>query len=123
MKPIRFSLLATFLVALTFAGCDNADPITGPGSGGANISSTEDAAVSIANALSLEGGGALDIAASASELVVTSSSSSNVGGDHFPDDCDYERSFDEATMTWTRFIECEHGNPDGLFYALFSRTA
>jgi len=123
MKPIRFSLLATILVAFAFAGCDNADPITGTGGDDANISSTEDAAVSIANALSLEGGGALDIAASASELVVTSSSSSSFGGDHFPDGCVFERSYNEATFTWTRFIECEHGNPGGLFYALFSRTA
>ena len=118
MKPIRFSLLATFLVALVFVGCDN----TGVSSdtGDANLSSTEDAAVSIANALSLEGGGALDAMASAAELGTDGSAARSGGDDH---GCVRERSYDETTMTWTRFIECERGNPNGLFYALFSRTA
>lgn len=118
MKPIRFSLLATFLVALVLVGCDN----TGVSSdtSDANLSSTEDAAVSIANALSLEGGGALDALASAAELGTDGSAARSGGDDH---GCVRERSYDETTMTWTRFIECERGNPNGLFYALFSRTA
>lgn len=115
MKPIRFSLIATVLVAMAFAGCDNATPIV-PGDD-ANISSTEDAAVSIANALSMEGGGALDVVASAAEVA---SDIQNAQGDR--SGCVRERSYDEGTFTWTRFIECERGREDGLFYALFSRT-
>ncbi len=116
MKALRFSLFATFLVALALAGCDNASPVVQGGD--ANISSTEDAAVSIANALSLEGGGALDVVASAAD--VASDVQNSQGGDS--SGCIRERSYDESTFTWTGFIECERGRPDGLFYALFSRT-
>ena len=120
MQSLRFSLFASILVAAAFAGCDNADPAVETAGGTATISATEDAAVSIANALSLEGGGALDAAASASELAVTDSGSGAGGG--FPADCTHERSFDEGTTTWTAFIQCERGRPAGLFYSLFSRT-
>ena len=118
MNRLKFSLLATLLVSVAIAGCDNTDPVIDTG-GDANISSTEDAAVSIANALSLEGGGALDAVASAAEVASDVQNASG-GDDH---GCIRERSFDETTVTWTRFIECERGRPNGLFYALFSRTA
>ncbi len=112
MKSIRLSVLTTFFVALAFAGCDNANPVIEAG-----VSSTEDAAVSIANALSLEGGGALDIVAAAAEVAADAQ---NAHGDD--SGCIREGSYDETTFTWTRFIECERGRRDGLFYALFSRT-
>lgn len=116
MKPIRLSVLTAFFVALAVSGCDNANPVVEAG-----ISSTEDAAVSIANALSLEGGGALDVIAAAAEVAVDVQNAH--GGDSDDSGCVREGSYDETSFTWTHFIECERGRPDGLFYALFSRTA
>lgn len=114
MRSLRFSLLAALAFGLTLSACDNADPVSQTGN--ATATSTEDAAVSIANAISLDGGGALEVALEASGVATSDASKNDASG------CIRERSFDEETTTWTRFIECERGRPEGLFYALFSRT-
>ncbi|MDX1438834.1 MAG: hypothetical protein R3284_02925, partial [Rubricoccaceae bacterium] len=114
MRSVQFSILMMVALGLTFAACDNAGPASNTGD--ANTNATEDAAVSIANAISLDGGGALDVAMAASGVAADAPKNGRSG-------CEHERSYDENTFTWTRYIECERGNPDGLFYALFSRTA
>ncbi|NNF58373.1 MAG: hypothetical protein HKN04_09030 [Rhodothermaceae bacterium] len=112
MNLLRFSTLSALLLILVVSGCDNAstDPFDD-----ANIDANEDAAVAIANAVALESGGALDAAADAVEVAAADAAKSGAG-------CEYERSYDEGTQTWTGFVSCEFGSPERLFYSLFSRT-
>ena len=112
MNLLRFSTLSMLLLVFVVSGCDNAtlDP-----SDDAGIDANEDAAVAIANAVALESGGALNAAADAVDVVVSDAAKSGAG-------CEHERSYDESTQTWTGFVSCEFGNPDRLFYSLFSRT-
>lgn len=116
MNPLRFFTGAALLLALAVSGCDNAgsDPDLA-----ADVSADEDAAVAIANAIALDSGGALQAAADAVELTEDASGQRSAAGDA---GCAHERSYDDGAQTWTGFAACEFGDPDGLFYALFSRT-
>ncbi|HYE94651.1 MAG TPA: hypothetical protein VD962_00450 [Rubricoccaceae bacterium] len=109
---LRLPLVALAL-AITFAGCDNAGSDTDNAS---DAEETEAAAVVVANAIAVDGGGALNDAAG----IASFGDGDALGGGE--PGCTVERSFDPATMTWTRTIDCERGDPDGAFYAAFSRT-
>lgn len=121
MFSLRFrtTLAALALVLAVASGCDNASPTAVT----SEATAAEDAAVSIANALALDSGGALDDAATA--VALGSPSGQNVHGGGDPTDhpgCTVERAFDAETFLWTTVFACERGRPDGLFFARFGRT-
>lgn len=110
--PFRL-LLPALALGLVLSGCDAAS--TGPDAvAGDDI---EDAAGAIADAVAMDGGGALDDASAAALLTgdVTK-------GDDTRPGCTGDRTYDEAASLWRSTISCERGNPDGRFYHAFSRT-
>lgn len=108
------------LLAVGLAGCDAADADPDPS---ANVSAAEDAAVSIAAAVALDGGGALDVAASAAADGDDGTTSLTGGDGPFYFGCAFELVYDGGTQTWSQRRQCERGDPDGLFYARFSRAS
>lgn len=117
---LRLSLPALAL-ALALTGCDAADT----GASSADIQAdTEDAAVSIAAAVALDGGGALDEIATS---VLGSVPAASLDGGDGPGDgrpgCTRDRSYDETAMLWTVTADCRRGSPDRRFFASFSRVS
>ena len=108
--------LPALALALALTGCD----ATGDTSTPATSSDVSDAAATIASAVALDGGGALDDAASVAALT-TASADKAARLDDRPG-CTGERVFDEGTSTWLSTLSCERGNPEGLFYHAFSRS-
>lgn len=107
--------LPALVLALALTGCD----ATGTDSALLQEDAS-DAAVSIADALALNSGGALDDAASVAALVTADASKSGPMSDR--PGCSGDRTFDEATSTWTTTVACERGREDGRRYHAFSRT-
>lgn len=113
MLSRRFPLFAAAaLLAFGLVGCDAADPADT-----SDLSSVEDAAVSIANALGVESGGAFEDLASATDAA---SATGNRGGN--ASGCERSLTYDEDSVTWTHALACERGTPDARFYAAFSRV-
>lgn len=104
----------TLLGPAALVGCDSAGS---GGDAGTDVVSNEEAAVAVANAVAYDAGGALDAVAAAAELP----GFNRPGGDPEPG-CERTRTFDPATTTWTRTVDCERASPNGPFFARFGRT-
>lgn len=116
---LRLSLPALAL-ALALTGCDAASTDVSPGADAQT--DTEDAAVSIAAAIALDGGGVLDeMAAAASASVPADALDGGRGPSDNRPGCARDRSYDETAMLWTMTVRCRRGDPDGRFFAAFGR--
>lgn len=113
--PHLLPCYAAAFLAVALVGCDAAETSNDLADG---ASVTEDAALSIANALAVESGGALGDVAGAvafTDLTANRGTASSNG-------CESSRTYDDDAVTWTQVVACEHGTPSGAFYASFSRT-
>lgn len=111
---LRLSLLALGAAVLSLSACDAADAVSDD--------DLDDAAVVVASALALDGGGALEDAAAGASLAAGVAGGGRSAGPDRPG-CDNSRTFDDATSTWTVTIDCERGDPSGRFYAAFDRLS
>lgn len=121
MPVPRLLLIGLCALGLTLAGCDAATDDAGSDDGlPEGLSTSEDAAAVIADAVALQSGGALDdvanVAAMLGEL-----EGARFDPDARPAGCEGSRTFDETTFVWTQSIDCYRGRPDGAFYAAFGR--
>ena len=101
-------------LALALAACDSATPSA------LADADLDDAAVVLASAVAIDGGGVLEDAAAAAAL-----SAAPDGAARHPADrpgCDVTRVYD-GSGTWTASVDCERGDPEGRFYAAFARTS
>ncbi len=114
-------MAATAMAALVLAGCDKNDPVS---SGDNSTMATEDAAESIASAVGSDNGGAMDQLADVVELAsITGIQGQEAGAlGKAGEAADIDTTYDPGTGMWTVIISRERGNPDGLYYAAFSRT-
>lgn len=113
MTPLRrTTCFATALLVLTLIGCDASETTEATG----QATATEDAAVSIANALGIASGGAFEDVAGAVEAADGAARGASDTG------CERARDYDDETQTWMQTLACERGDPEGTFYAAFSRT-
>ncbi len=123
LHSTRRAVAAFALVAL-LAGCDAATDA--PLDSAAATADTEDAALVVAQTLSLDGGGALEDAAAA-VAVAGISSDTRPPGDRPPfpprPGCEPTRTFDEATLVYTLTSECARTGDGGRFSASFARVA
>ncbi len=123
---LRFSrFLAPALALALLAGCDAGTTDVDTSDATAD---TDAAALSIASAIALDGGGALDEMAVAA--LATSPPDGGAPGPGHPGrpgdgrpGCPAERSYDDAAMLWTVVADCERSSPNGAFAASFSRTS
>ena len=99
---------AALVPLLILAGCDSA----GTDAGSEDVSNLE-VAVSVANGLAVNSGGALEALTDATDDAANSQG----------DGCSIERTYDETSQTWTRVVACERGDPDSRFFAAFGRTS
>ena len=109
-----------FAAGILLAACDTADHVSAADEL-SPTSITSDAAEVVANALGVAPGGALNDlaeAALASQLL----GDAHRGHEATNPGCSFERAWDEDIQRWIRSIECERGEADGPFYALFART-
>ncbi|MDX1421433.1 MAG: hypothetical protein R3181_15820 [Rubricoccaceae bacterium] len=113
------SVTGVLLGALVLAGCDATDADPDPFT---DASADEDAVVSIAAAIAVEGGGALDLAGGAAASAAAEEAGRS-GPGPFDAGCTFELTYDAEAMLWSRFWQCERGEPGGPFYSLFSRTS
>ncbi len=107
IRNLRIGLAAVASLLLV-PGCDSA----GDDSGTENVSNLE-VAVTVANGLAVNSGGALEALAAATD----DGANSQGGG------CSVERTYDEPTLTWTRIVACERGDPGDRWFARFGRTS
>ena len=117
MRP----LAAALAIAFVLAGCDSAD-----GTDSSATADTEDAALTVASALALDGGGVLeDAAASAAVAAPEAANRAADGYPAFPSrpGCRPTRTFDEASFLYTIASDCERTSGGGLFSASFQRVA
>lgn len=110
----RSLFLLLTVAAFGLAGCDAGDA-AGDTADTSDVRASEDAAVSIANALGIESGGALEDVASAAAV------GDDVSGKRADVGCERRLDYGEETQTWTHFVACERGREDSPFYAQFSR--
>lgn len=108
---------AALAALLVLGACDAADP-----DDSATEADLDDAAVVVASALALNGGGALEDAASAASLAASLDAVGRSAGPDRPG-CDHSRVYDSASSTWTVTLDCDRGDPDGRFYASFDRVS
>ncbi len=121
MRTASPLLLLALAALLPLAGCDAASSSGTPSEASGD---TEAAALTIASAVALDGGGVLDEAATAALATVpTAGAAGGDGPGHGRPGCSREQTLDPETMVWTVTLACERGRPDGLFYAAFQRTA
>ncbi|MEL6613118.1 MAG: hypothetical protein AAFQ53_13550 [Bacteroidota bacterium] len=118
----RYPRLLGLLVLLAFVGCDAAtddttDPVADP-------VTTAEAAASIANAVALDSGGALDEAAS-----FATSFSAGIDGDDVTtanasadNGCTFSLDFDEEAVRYDRAVDCTWETQNGLYAAGYSRA-
>ncbi|MEM8556729.1 MAG: hypothetical protein AAGG50_02690 [Bacteroidota bacterium] len=115
---IRYAL--ALLAALAFVGCDAAtddalDAVAEP---------TEETAASIANAIALDSGGALDEAAAFATSFLTASSESDVptASASATNGCTYEIAYDADAVHYDRDVACSWESQDGAYAAAYSRA-
>lgn len=120
-RPASRPLLAALVLAVGLAGCDASSD---PGTAGPAAADTEDAALVVARALALDGGGVLEDAAAAVSVVGRSAATRPPDGrPPFPTrpGCQPTRTFDAATLVYTLTSDCTRAN--GRFSASFARVA
>ncbi len=110
-------LLALAGLVLALAACDAAETDTALALAPGDL---DDAAVVVASALALDAGGLLEDAAASASLAAPANAVARYPGER--PGCDADRTYDEASATWTAVADCERGDPDGRFYAAFERT-
>lgn len=114
----RLPALAVLAAALTLSACDavdsSADTLTDE--------DLDDAAVVVASALALDGGGVLEDAAAVASLAASVDAAGRSAGPDRPG-CDNGLAFDEASSTWTVTIDCERTSPGGRFSSEFDRVS
>ena len=121
LRKLWIRMAAIAMAVFVLAGCDKNDPASS--NENATVA-TEDAAESIASAVGSDNGGAMDQLADIAELA----SIAGIQGDggaalgKGEQTADIDTSYDPGTGTWTVVISRERGNPDGPYYAAFSRT-
>ncbi|MGH7493614.1 MAG: hypothetical protein ACREOO_14650 [bacterium] len=115
------TMAATATAVFILAGCDKNDPAS---SNENSTMATEDAAESIASAVGSDNGGAMDQLADVAELASIAGIQGQDGAalGKRNEAADVDTSYDPGTGTWTVIISRERGNPDGPYYAAFSRT-
>ena len=121
-RPASWPLLAALVFAAGLTGCDSsADAGT---SGSSAMADTEDAALVVAQALALDGGGVLEDAAAAVSVAAASAAARPPDGHPaFParPGCRPTRTFDAATLVYTLTSDCSRTN--GRLSATFARVA
>jgi hypothetical protein len=117
-------LLAAFALTAVLAGCDASTDTPDAATATAD---TEDAALSVAGALALDGGGLLEDAAAGAALAGAPVASFSPPDGHpgFPvrPGCRPTRAFDAATSVYTLTFDCSRTSEGGRFSASFSRVA
>lgn len=120
--PTRYTCLFGLLALLALVGCDTApEDLTDP----VDASEiTANAAASVANAVALDSGGALDDAAS-----VATAFSAGLNGSDAPtanaspeNGCTYGLEFDAETVRYDRALDCSWESQNGLYAASYSRA-
>ena len=118
--PRRLAALGLAL-SLTLAACDTATPdlATSDLESPDRTAETEDAVLSVAAALALDGGGVLEDAAAAAGAATTTAGRSATPRPG----CRPTTAFGAATLTYTFTTACTRGGESGRFAAAFSRVA
>ena len=119
------SLAAALALTVVLAGCDAAD--TADTSATATVD-TEDAVLTVASALALDGGGVLEDAAAGAALADIAPAALGSPPDGRPPftprpGCTPTRTFDAATFVYTLTQDCSRTSGGGRFSASFSRLA
>lgn len=112
----RLPTLAVLAAILALSACDAAED------SGLTEADLDDAAVVVASALALDGGGVLEDAAAGASLAASADDAGRSAGPDRPG-CDTSRAYDEATSTWTVTIDCARTRPGGQFSAEFARVS
>ncbi len=124
-RLVSRSLAAALALTLVLAGCDAADPADT--SADATVD-TEDAVLTVASAIALDGGGVLEDAAAGAALAAFAPASLGSPPDGRPPftprpGCTPTRTFDEASFVYTLTQDCSRTSEGGRFSASFSRVA
>ena len=106
--------LSLLAFALVLAACDSTAPSA------VADADLDDAAVVLASAVAIDGGGLLEDAAAAAALSTAPDGAARHPADRLG--CAVTRVYD-GSGTWNASVDCERGNPDGRFYASFERTS
>ncbi|MFQ5571082.1 MAG: hypothetical protein ACE5G0_15490 [Rhodothermales bacterium] len=120
MKTHR-AIVALLSAALLICavGCDTAQPDE------VDTNASEDVALSVLTLVSEDTGGLLDQVSDVFDLAAAGSipaQTTALASKHADADSVVERTYDEATGTWTISIERERGTPDGPRYMRISRV-
>lgn len=115
LPPLRRAALGAALLAL--GACDAADT-----DDALTEEDLDDAAVVVASALALDGGGVLEDAALSASLAGSADDAGRSAGPDRPG-CDHSRTYDEGAATWTVTIDCARSSVGGRFSAEFARVS
>ncbi len=114
-RPLMLRLLSLAGLVLTLAACDAAE--SGPAVASADL---DDAAIVVASADRARRRRPTRRRRAAAALAAPARPGAR-HADARPG-CDAERTYDDASGTWTAVSDCERGDPNGRFYAAFART-